>query len=410
MIRLPRICLACTSCLALVIFSLNPNAGLLGIMRGQSPSFGKTTSWNKVRGADHMHVRQLESPRNSPGDAQNIGMHAVPHIEERFLGDEVPHTGQGYFACLAMSLLAGLSTTLGAGIIAFLPGNYVPPSQMAFILAFAGGVMLSTSALEFWVPAILEGGQREFGRIVGFSGIGVLAFLLFSYFVPEPEMVSDKAAEKTSPRPMFDVEAQEGELSQFVPAEDDGGEHCEDGVVIGKATSPNAEVASGGGGVHGDPTAEAAGRRMRLAMVMMLSLTAHNFPEGMAVAISALDDQRLGFIVMFAIAVHNIPEGIAISVPVLSATGSRWKALNMTLLSGMAEPLGAAVALLLTHTAGAPSEHAMNNLLCVVGGVMSAVSLKELMPESLHLRRPAASAAGFVAGFLIMLVTHHLGA
>jgi len=330
-------------------------------------------------------------------------------LGDGLLGDEVPHTGQGYFACLAMSLLAGLSTTLGAGVIAFLPGSYVPPSQMAFILAFAGGVMLSTSVLEFWIPAILEGGKSELGRIVGFSGIGILAFLVFSYFVPEPEMVPHKAAEKSSPRPISDVEAQIGELDQLAPAEE-AGEQREDGMVIGNASSPRADAAGGGGGLRGDPPAEAAGRRMRLAMVMMLSLTAHNFPEGMAVAISALDDSRLGFIVMFAIAVHNIPEGIAISVPVLSATGSHRKALYMTLLSGMAEPLGAAVALVLTHSSGAPSERAMNNLLCAVGGVMSAVSLKELLPESWHLRRPSASAAGFVAGSLIMLVTHRLGA
>jgi len=145
-------------------------------------------------------------------------------------------------------------------------------------------------------------------------------------------------------------------------------------------------------------------------MVLMLSLTAHNFPEGMAVAISALDDERQGMVVMVAIAIHNIPEGIAISVPVLSATGSRWKAVWMTLLSGVAEPLGACVALMLTNLNGAPSEQTMHDMLCAVGGVMSAVSLKELLPESWRMRRPVASVAGFFAGLIIMLVTKHFGA
>ena len=43
---------------------------------------------------------------------------------------------------------------------------------------------------------------------------------------------------------------------------------------------------------------------------------------------------------MSAIAVHNIPEGLAIAVPVLASTGDRWKAIWMTLASGMSEPLG----------------------------------------------------------------------
>jgi len=45
-------------------------------------------------------------------------------------------------------------------------------------------------------------------------------------------------------------------------------------------------------------------------------------------------------VVMSAIAVHNIPEGLAIAVPVLASTGDRWKAIWMTLASGMSEPLG----------------------------------------------------------------------
>merc|ERR1712217_948421 len=101
-------------------------------------------------------------------------------------------------------------------------------------------------------------------------------------------------------------------------------------------------------------------RSWRLAAVMMLALTAHNFPEGFAVAISALESPKRGFIVMFAIAMHNIPEGIAIAVPVLDATGSRWKALFMSFLSGMAEPLGALFALW---------------ILSISGGVVSDASL-----------------------------------
>merc|ERR1712217_545737 len=106
---------------------------------------------------------------------------------------------------------------------------------------------------------------------------------------------------------------------------------------------------------------------------------------GFAVAVSAFESSKKGVIVMFAIAMHNIPEGIAIAVPVLDATGDRWKALFMSFLSGMAEPLGALFALwVLTISGGVMSDASLDNLLCAVGGVMSAVALKELLPEALQ--------------------------
>jgi ZIP family zinc transporter len=149
-------------------------------------------------------------------------------------------------------------------------------------------------------------------------------------------------------------------------------------------------------------------RRWRLAVVMMLSLTAHNLPEGFAVGISALGSDRLGFVVMFAIALHNIPEGIALAVPVLSATGSKKKALWMSFLSGMAEPLGAAVALFVASILDENvSSDAVEDLLCAVGGVMCAVALKELLPEALRQQQTKFAVGGLVTGFLVMWLTSY---
>jgi len=329
-----------------------------------------------------------------------------------------------YTKCLSMSLLAGLSTTFGAAVVLVVPGNRVPPAHMAFILALAGGVMLSASLLEFWIPALVSGGSRELGHILFYSCLGIAVFLVFSKLVPEPDMGGDKVSPRTDdchdienleerddlvfggPNPRSRVDANVyGKCSSTDPPDatfqdEEPLDGCAGGVGGGGAAAAAAE----------ELAAESIGRKWRLAMVLMLSLTAHNFPEGMAVAISALDDERQGMVVMVAIAIHNIPEGIAISVPVLSATGSRWKAVWMTLLSGIAEPLGACVALMLTNLNGAPSEQTMHDMLCAVGGVMSAVSLKELLPESWRMHRPVASVAGFFAGLIIMLVTKHFGA
>ena len=65
-----------------------------------------------------------------------------------------------------------------------------------------------------------------------------------------------------------------------------------------------------------------------------------------------------------------------IAAPIYAATGSRWKAVGAALLSGMSEPLGAAMALLLVHVSGAAvDESSLHLLLAAVGGLMAAVSV-----------------------------------
>merc|ERR1712014_519272 len=107
---------------------------------------------------------------------------------------------------------------------------------------------------------------------------------------------------------------------------------------------------------------------------------------------------------------HNIPEGIAIAVPVFAATGSRWKALWWAFMSGMAEPAGALVALLLVNITGIITYVGIENLLCAVGGVMTAVAMKELLPSAWSYDKPLSFIAGFSSGFLLMLATIILGA
>lgn len=135
----------------------------------------------------------------------------------------------------------------------------------------------------------------------------------------------------------------------------------------------------------------------------MLTLTAHNLPEGVAVAIGTLKSSRTGVVVMSAIAMHNIPEGLAIAIPIYAATGSRWSALLMTLASGLSEPLGAGLGILVLRPF--LTERVVDHATCAVGGIMLAVSLLELFPEALRYRDWPASVAGSVAGWAAILLT-----
>lgn len=74
-----------------------------------------------------------------------------------------------------------------------------------------------------------------------------------------------------------------------------------------------------------------AAELLRLGLLMALTMTLHNLPEGFAVAFSSFTD--FGPYMALAIALHNVPEGVIVAAPVFAATGSRWKAMATALAS-----------------------------------------------------------------------------
>jgi zinc transporter, ZIP family len=88
-------------------------------------------------------------------------------------------------------------------------------------------------------------------------------------------------------------------------------------------------------------------RAWRVTMLLFVSLLVHNFPEGLAVAASTMHSQSLGWTTTIAIALHNIPEGIAIAIPCRAARpDAPCLAFFLASISGLAEPLGALVAVM----------------------------------------------------------------
>jgi ZIP family zinc transporter len=142
---------------------------------------------------------------------------------------------------------------------------------------------------------------------------------------------------------------------------------------------------------------------MRTGMFTALAIGLHNFPEGMVTFLAALEDVQLGITLAIAVALHNIPEGISVAVPIYYATGSRRRAFRYSMLSGLAEPVGAIVGygVLLAFL---PAE-STGLLFAGVAGIMVYISLDELLPSAHRYGSEHDALLGLIAGMAVMAVS-----
>lgn len=130
-------------------------------------------------------------------------------------------------------------------------------------------------------------------------------------------------------------------------------------------------------------------------------------PEGFAVAFSAMTPTG-GPLMCFVIACHNVPEGLVIAAPIYAATGSKARALAISTLSGLSEPLGASVALFVFRP-WVNSIQRLDFVLAFVGGIMLAVCGLELWPEGRKCRQDVRLVQGVVLGAVLMGWTLYVG-
>merc|ERR1719440_814692 len=90
-----------------------------------------------------------------------------------------------------------------------------------------------------------------------------------------------------------------------------------------------------------------------------IAIAAHNFPEGLATFVAAVEEPEFGASMAIAIAIHNVPEGLAVAIPILKATNSKTRAFLWAFLSGIAEPVGAGLGWLVLREVIGPLVYAM---------------------------------------------------
>ena len=237
---------------------------------------------------------------------------------------------------LLLTAGAGLATTIGS--LLGLAVRKPGARFMGFTLGFSAGVMVLVAFVE-----LLQGSIESLGFLSAHLGffIGMASIFLIDFFVPH----------------------------EYI-------------------------------GQHDYPGDASTGGLMRTGLLVAFGIGIHNFPEGMATFVGALQDIRLGIAIAVAIAIHNVPEGLAVSAPVYAATGSRGKAFLWSFLSGVSEPVGAGLAALVLMPFLSPTM--LGWMLAVVAGIMVAISLDEIAPAAKSFGSEHTPIIGIIAGMVVM--------
>mgnify|MGYP001324323278 CR=1 FL=1 len=246
---------------------------------------------------------------------------------------------------MVVLLIPLLGTTLGAAMVFFMKDNINAKIEKT-LLGFAAGVMIAASVWSLLIPAIDM--SKEQGRIawlpaaVGFM-LGILFLLLIDSIVPHLHLDSDKP---------------EGVKSKF-----------------SKTT------------------------------MMMFAVTIHNIPEGMAVGVTyagaIMGHSKLSLVALsIGIAIQNFPEGAIISMPLKGQGMSKMRAFKFGFLSGVVEPIGAFITILLTSKIIVILPY----LLAFAAGAMIYVVIEELIPESQSGEHTNIGTIGAAIGFVLMMV------
>ena len=160
--------------------------------------------------------------------------------------------------------------------------------------------------------------------------------------------------------------------------------------------------------MHIDMQEEGPHTSLSRKSMLVLAVTLHNIPEGMAVGVlfagwlsgSESVSMAGAFALAIGIAIQNFPEGAIISMPLLSEGRSKTRAFLMGMLSGVVEPIGAVLTIFLTGLI----EPLLPYLLAFAAGSMLYVVVEELIPESNEGAHSNIGTIGFALGFALMMV------
>lgn len=249
---------------------------------------------------------------------------------------------------LIVLLIPLAGTSLGAMMVLFMR-NKMNPKVEKMLLGFAAGVMIAASVWSLLIPSIdmaaKQGKIAWMPALIGFI-LGILFLLLIDSIVPHLHLESNKP----------------------------------EGMKSG----------------------------LKKTTMMLFAVTIHNIPEGMAVGVAYAGavNSNTGITLAGAvalslgIAIQNFPEGAIVSMPLRSEGVSRKRAFLLGILSGVVEPIGAFITVLLAEMV----VPLLPYLLSFAAGAMLYVVIEELIPESQSGEHSNIGTIGAAVGFALMMV------
>ena len=280
---------------------------------------------------------------------------------------------------LLLTVFAGMATGIGGAIILFV--KKFSPKFLCATLGFSAGVMLLISLVELFQEARVEL-VLEFGEKLGFL------YTLLSFFggMALIAVIDNVVPKESNPHEVNSMTIQVheeavGEHKAILSFAADEEEFREE-----KHKAP--------------PVGASGGKLLRVGIISSLVIAVHNFPEGLATFISAMENTELGISIAFAIALHNLPEGIAVAIPIYYATQKKSKAVGYATLSGIAEPLGGLLGYIVLRSVLTPSLLAC--VLALVAGIMVYISLDELLPTAESYGEHHIAIIGVISGMVFM--------
>jgi ZIP family zinc transporter len=303
---------------------------------------------------------------------------------------------------LLLTTAAGLATGVG-GAIALL-ANKTNTKLLAFALGLSAGVMIYVAFVELLNHAnnTLTNIHGNFtGQWIAAAGFftGILAIAVIDKLVPNMQNPHE-ARPIEGKIHLCDEESHttnDGEILKQV--QDDMGEAYQMQQEMLKQVQHDKEKHT----TNVKRQEQNKQKLLKTSIVTAVAISIHNFPEGVATFMAALDNNNLGIAIASAIAIHNVPEGIAVAIPVLYATGSRKKALTLAIISGVAEPVGAGIAFLFLQNFMTPNVMAL--VFAGVAGIMVFISIDELLPAAHQYGHSQHAMYGLVAGMAVMAVS-----
>ena len=252
------------------------------------------------------------------------------------------------FSVLSAVFLPFLGTVIGSAFVFFLKGQ-MPRRVQRALMGFAAGVMVAASIWSLIIPAMDQSAHMgKLAFLPAFIGVwcGVLFLLFLDRVIPHLHLNSSRPEGKTS--------------------------------SLGKSA------------------------------MMVLAVALHNFPEGMAVGVVAAGwlagnesiSATAALALSLGIAIQNLPEGAIISMPLKSNGMKRGRAFGYGVLSGIVEPIGAILTILLAQLA----VPVLPYLLSFSAGAMLYVVVEELIPEMSEGEHSNIGTVFFAVGFTLMMV------